>query len=99
MLHENTAPEFVHVPVDVRHRTSLRIYSQAGALKRVEPEIGDDRPVDLDRIAEPPGRLIGEPILEVADARSSKRSFSEVPYLVALLQTLAGVEVRLVVAI
>ena len=99
LLHEHATPEFVHVPVDVRDRAGLRVHRQAGALVRVEPEVGHDRPIDLDRVAEPPRRLIGEPILEVADARGSERGFREVPDLVALRRSLAGDEVCLVVAV
>src|SRR5579863_10170763 len=64
LLHEYATPEFVLVPIDEAHRLA-----HAGALVGVEPEVGDERPIDLLGGAEPARRLIGEAILDIIDSR------------------------------
>ena len=51
LLHELEAPELEDEPVVVRQGT-LRAARHAGALVRVEAQVGEDRPIDLDRAAE-----------------------------------------------
>ena len=45
LLHEHTTPELIHVPVYVCDRLV-----ETRALVGVEPQVGDDRPIDLHRL-------------------------------------------------
>ena len=82
LLHELETPELVDKPVVESERAPYRRWA-ARALERIEPEVGEDRPIDLDRAAEPTAGLIGEAILEVVDAHRAQRALGEVEDLVA----------------
>ncbi len=84
LLHKNKTPEFVCKPVIVAYRTALNIHRNTGALIWVEPQIGQDRPIDLYRAAKPAIGLIRESVFVVADTRSGERALREVPNLIAL---------------
>ncbi len=98
LLHELEAPELVKEPVVVRDRP-VGPARHAGALVRVEAKVGQDRPVDFDRSAQPALRLIGEPVFEVVDPHRRKRALGEVEDLVACRWALAGDQIHLVVAV
>src|SRR5712692_7068757 len=92
LLHEDEPPELKGPPIASKERLG-----KARTLIRIQPEVDDERKVDLDRVAEPPCRLIGKPVFVIANTRGSERAFGEVPDLVALRRALAGDKVRLVV--
>src|SRR5262245_28693527 len=94
LLHEHVAPELVDEPVLVVERAL-----DPRALERVEAQIDEDRPVDLERAAQPAVRLVDEAVLEVADPHRAERRLGEVEDLVALRRPLAGDQVELVVAV
>ena len=52
--------------------------------KGIESKVGEDRPIDLDRAAQPASRLIDEPVFIVTDPHSAKRAFGEIKDLVPL---------------
>jgi hypothetical protein len=79
LLHEHEPPELVLKPIGKLHRAG---YSRA--LKGVEANVGQDRPINLDRVAEPASGLVDEAVLEVANANGSKRRFGKVKDLVPL---------------
>src|SRR5262249_40523714 len=68
-------------------------------LERIEPQVDQDRPIDLDRPAKPAPWLIDEAVLEVVDPYRAERRFGEIEDLVTLRWPLAGEHVRLVVAV
>ena len=99
LLQEDEAPELVDE--EVRYvfegpRVALR---ELHPLERIEPEIGEDRPVELDRSADPAVGLVDQPELPVVDTNRAERAFGEVEDLVAVGWPLAGQQVRLVVAV
>src|SRR5262249_61938121 len=71
----------------------------ARALERVQTEVDQDRPVPLDRGAEPATRLIGEAVLVIVDPHRRERALGEVEDFVAFRRTFAGDQVQLVVAV
>src|SRR5882672_3408056 len=94
LLHKDEAPELVYEPVLVEERAG-----QARALERIQTEVDEDRPIDLDRATQPTVRLVDEPVLEVADAHRAERRFREIEDLVTLRRSLAGDQVQLVVTV
>src|SRR5262245_7476037 len=99
LLRVDEAPELVCEPVVVRDRPVVLAVVHARPLKRIETEVGQDRPVHLHGSAEPSGRLIGEAILVVADPYGAQCALREVEDLVPLRRALARDEVHLVVAV
>ena len=81
LLDIDEAPELVSEPVVVRQRPLIAA-RQASSLKGVKTDIGEDRPIDFDRAAQPPARLIGEAILVIVNAHRAQRSLSEIEDLV-----------------
>src|SRR5262249_3096476 len=79
LLHEYTAPELENIPVVVSERVG-----QASALVGIEPKVGDDRPINLHRGAEPARGLISEPVFVVVDPSGGERAFREIPDLMPL---------------
>src|SRR5262249_34740604 len=67
VFHEHEAPELVGELVVERERAAASA-RQARALERIESEIDDDRPIDLNRAAQPTARLIDEAVLVVVEA-------------------------------
>src|SRR5262249_9486939 len=59
LLRELEAPELVGKPVVVGQRPLIAV-GQARPLEGIEPDIGEDGPIDLDRAAQPAARLVGE---------------------------------------
>src|SRR5215510_11227901 len=94
LLDEDEAPEFVLEPLSL-----LQGLPHTRSLQRVQAEVSQDRPVNLDRAAEPALRLINEAILVVADAHRSESGLSEVEDFVARRRPKACNEVKLVVAV
>src|SRR5262249_12603099 len=94
LLYEYTAPELENIPVVVSERVG-----QASALVGIEPQVGDDRPINLLGRSEPSVGLICEPVFVVVDPRGGKRALSEIPDLMPLRRALAGDQVGLVVAV
>src|SRR5262245_53723458 len=94
LLDEDEAPEFVFEPLSL-----LQGLPHASSLQRVQAEVRQDRPVDLDCAAKPALRLINEAVFVVADAHRAERRLGEVENFVALRRPLAGDEVELVVAV
>src|SRR5579871_1311228 len=64
LLHKLESPELVDKPVIVSQRPLVSA-GQARAFERIEPDVGEDWPIHLDRAAEPATWLIRETILEV----------------------------------
>src|SRR6476469_3123031 len=98
LLRKLEAPELEGKPVVVGQRPLVAVW-QPRPLERIEPEIGEDRPIDLDRAAQPAAGLVGETILEVVDAHCAQRAFGEVEDLVAVRWAFASNEIHLVVAV
>src|SRR5271157_1358225 len=94
LLYQYEPPELVDVPVEEAERAR-----QTRTLERVQPDVGQDRPVDLDRAANPAVRLIDETVLEVVEAHRAERAFREVEDLMTPRWPLAGEEIKLVVAV
>src|SRR5262245_23766696 len=61
LLDEDEAPEFILEPLSLLHGLP-----QSRSLQRVQAEVSQDRPVNLDRAAQPALRLINEAVLVVA---------------------------------
>jgi hypothetical protein len=79
LLHEYAAPELVRIPIVVIDRLI-----QAGTFIRVEPQVGDDWPIDLPSCPKPAVGLISESELEVVDPRCRECAFCEIPDLMTL---------------
>src|SRR5262245_59092854 len=94
MLDEDEAPEFVLEPLSL-----LQGLPHTRSLQRFQAEVGQDRPVHLDRAAKPALRLINEAVLVVADAHRSESRLGEVEDFIARRRPKACDEVKLVVAI
>ena len=68
LLHEDEAPELKGPPILRKERLIERC-----ALEGIQAEIYQNRPVYLDRAAEPAVRLVDEPIFKVADTTAPSR--------------------------
>src|SRR5262245_44916712 len=73
LLYELEPPELESEPVIERQRPLIAV-GQVRAFEGIEADIGKDRPINLDRAAQPAARLIGEAILEVVDAHRAQRA-------------------------
>ena len=60
------------------------------AFERIKTNIGQDRPIDLDRATKPAARLIGKAVLVVVDAHRRERAFGEVKDFVTGGRAFAG---------
>jgi hypothetical protein len=61
LSHQHEAPELVDEPVVVGDRAVVLAVEHPRPLEGIQPEVGQDRPVDLDRVAEPAGRVDTRP--------------------------------------
>ena len=98
LLDEDETPELVREPVVVGERADLAV-RHARALEWIEAQIDQDRPVDLERGAQPAAGLVREPIFEVVDPDRAQRALGEVEDLMPFRWTLAGDHVGLVIAV
>src|SRR5262249_28328426 len=99
LLHELEAPELVDEPVVIADRPAILAVEHARSLERVQTKIDQDRPVHLERGAEPATRLIGEAVLVIIDPYRRECALSEVKNFMALRRALAGDQIHLVVAV
>src|SRR5262249_29619240 len=100
LLNEDKAPELVLEPVEILLRAFFRtVVWPAGALKGIEPQIGNVGDVGPGLFADPTCRLVYEAELIIVDPNRTDRAFAEIENLVALGRSLAGDSVHLVVAI
>src|ERR1700722_14996581 len=98
VLYKLETPKLVGKPGVERQRT-VGAVRKVHAFERVKTNVGQDRPIHLDRAAKPTAWLIGEAIFVIIDTHGRKRTFGEVEDLVASRRSLAGNQRRLVVTV
>src|SRR5271166_267720 len=100
LLDEDEAPELILEPVEVLLRAVLRaVVRPAGALERIEAQVGDVGHVRVRLLAEPARGLVDEPELVIVDAHRADRAFAKIEDLVTRGWSLAGDGGGLVIAI
>src|ERR1700732_51268 len=98
LLDVDEPPELVHEEIIIRERASCRS-RHSEPLEWVEPEIGNDRPINFHRAAEPTAGLIDETVFIVVDSNRAERAFGEIEDLVPVGWAFSGQQACLVVAV
>src|SRR5262249_17366196 len=98
LLNELESPELEDEPIVIRER-ALCAVRHIGSFEGIKSQIGQDRPIDLYRAAQPTAGLISKAILEIVDPHRTQRSLSKIENFVPLRGALSSEQVRLIVAI
>ena len=100
LLDEHKAPELILEPVEVLLAAFFRpVLRPAGALERIEAQVGEIRHVHVGLGAQPAVGLVNETVLVVVNAHRADGAFAEVEDFMARGRALAGDGGHLVVAV